>query len=35
MFNKIKNFFLELTFFNSSVKILKKDIFENNTQKYM
>lgn len=35
MFNKIKNFFLELNFLNSSMKLLKKDIFENNAQKYM
>lgn len=35
LINNIKDFFLELKFFNSSMKILEKDIFENNTLKYM
>lgn len=35
LINKITNFILELEFFNSSMKILEKDIFENNTQKYI
>ena len=35
LINKIIDFFLNLEFLNSAMKILEKDIFENNTLKYM
>lgn len=35
LINKIISFFLELEFLNSAMKTLEKDIFENNTLKYM
>lgn len=35
LINNIKDFVSDLKFFNSAMKILQKDIFENNTLKYM
>lgn len=35
MFRKIKDFFLELSFINSNMRVLEEDIKNNNIQKYM